>query len=218
MTGFSSLAQQDSYRTQGYAYLQHLLPPAVLGMFHGRMQKVLDLRNSPQFRSQNWLVTKPVIEVYSMQYPPMSAFHWALTAVAAEVAGCELLPTYAYFRVYQQGDVCVVHSDREACEHSISLTVELADDLPWALCIGHEELAQSAIPEKDFGREEYSAIAMKAGDAVMYRGVDRRHGRIDPNPNRWSAHLFLHWVDAAGPHADHAFDMVELKKAGVRSV
>jgi hypothetical protein len=27
-----------------------------------------------------------------------------------------------------------------------------------------------------------------------------------PNPNSWSAHLFLHWVDRDGPHAAHAFD------------
>ena len=33
-----------------------------------------------------------------------------------------------------------------------------------------------------------------------------RHGRTAPNPNAWSAHLFLHWVDRDGPYRDHAFD------------
>ena len=50
------------------------------------------------------------------------------------------------------------------------------------------------------------AMAMGVGDAVAYRGVDHRHGRITPNPNAWSAHLFLHWVDPDGPFADQAFD------------
>jgi hypothetical protein len=145
----------------------------------------------------------------------MSAFHWGLTPVVAELAGCELMPTYAYFRVYQQGDICVVHSDRPACEHSISLMMELADEIPWARCIGHNLVEQPPAPERDFGDEEYSPIAMSAGDAVMYRGVNHRHGRIEPNPNRWSAHLFLHWVDANGPHADQAFDRAALQKAGV---
>lgn len=54
---------------------------------------------------------------------------------------------------------------------------------------------------------------MRAGDAVMYRGVNHRHGRIEPNPNRWSAHLFLHWVDAKGPYAEHAFDRLAVEKA-----
>jgi len=152
-----------------------------------------------------------------MQYPPMAALHWGLTPVAAQVAGCELLPSYAYFRVYQQQDICVVHSDREACEHSLSLMVELADGEPWALCIGEGEVDCAPAPERDFGSEKYAAIPMKAGDAVLYRGVTHRHGRIDPNPNRWSAHLFFHWVDSNGPYADHAFDKVALEKAARNS-
>jgi hypothetical protein len=47
----------------------------------------------------------------------------------------------------------------------------------------------------------------------MYRGVNHRHGRIEPNPNRWSAHLFMHWVDANGRFADEAFDKVAVQKA-----
>jgi len=50
------------------------------------------------------------------------------------------------------------------------------------------------------------ALSMNVGDAVAYRGVEHRHGRTMPNPNRWSAHLFLHWVDPQGPHAERAFD------------
>ena len=44
------------------------------------------------------------------------------------------------------------------------------------------------------------------GDAVLYRGVQHRHGRLTPNRNAWSAHLFLHWVERDGPFASHAFD------------
>jgi hypothetical protein len=51
-----------------------------------------------------------------------------------------------------------------------------------------------------------ASLAMEVGDAVAYQGVDHRHGRTTPNPNRWSAHLFLHWVDPDGPHRDQAFD------------
>lgn len=214
MSSVASPAQRASYREQGYVHLKRLFPPIVLQLFREGIETVLDLKNNPRFFSQTWLATKPTIEVYSRQYPPMTAFHWGLTPVAAELAGCELMPTYAYFRVYQQGDICVVHSDRPACEHSISLMVELGDEIPWALCIGHNHVEEGLAPERDFGDEEYSAIAMSAGDAVMYRGVNRRHGRIEPNPNRWSAHLFLHWVDANGPHAHHAFDRVALQKAG----
>ena len=49
------------------------------------------------------------------------------------------------------------------------------------------------------------------GDAVLYRGIDLRHGRTQPNPNRWSAHLFLFWVERGGPFAQHAFDEERLR-------
>ncbi|MBK6704704.1 MAG: hypothetical protein IPG56_13780 [Caulobacteraceae bacterium] len=60
----------------------------------------------------------------------------------------------------------------------------------------------------DFAGNAFTSIAMLPGDAVLYRGVQHRHGRINPNPNRWSAHLFLHWVDRDGPHAAQAFDVM----------
>ena len=208
-------SQAAQYRAHGYAHLQGLFPPIVLQVFHSTLQKRLNLSGSSQFVSQTALLTKPAIQVYSMQYPPMAAFHWGLTPVAMDLAGCELVPTYAYFRVYQQDDVCMVHSDREACEHSLSLMVELADGIPWALCVERTHVERpTPTADADFGPEEFAAIPMSAGDAVMYRGVNHRHGRIHPNPNRWSAHLFMHWVDPNGPHAEHAFDQVALRKAG----
>ena len=139
----------------------------------------------------------------------MATFLWGLTPRISEVAGCELMPSYAYFRVYQQGDICKVHSDRKACEHSLSLTLELADDMPWALSVERKHVEDPPPSlDADFGSEPFVSLPMRAGDAVMYRGVNHRHGRLEPNPNRWSAHLFMHWVDSDGPYADRAFDRV----------
>ena len=208
--------ERDSYRERGYVLLEQLFPPIVLEVFHGKMQQDLQLSGNPAFISRTGLLTKPAIEVYSRQYAPMAAFHWALTPTAAAVAGCGLIPTYAYFRAYQQGDVCLIHSDRHACEHSLSLTIHLADDRPWALCVEHRRIEKPAPVEQDFGDQEFTPLPMRGGDAVMYRGVEHRHGRLEPNPNAWSAHLFLHWVDANGPHADHAFDRVMLEKYGMK--
>jgi hypothetical protein len=124
------------------------------------------------------------------------------------------MPSYAYFRIYQKGDICRVHSDRQACEHSLSLTVELGDNVQWALSLEKRRLeGPVAAVDPDFGREPFSSLPMSAGDAVMYRGVNHRHGRLEPNPNSWSAHLFLHWVDAKGPYTGHAFDRANIEAA-----
>ena len=210
----SSGPQAESYHANGYALLEQLFPPVVLAIFHSKLKSDLNLRGDSPFISMTPLLTKPALEVYSGRYAPMATFHWALTPTAAAIAGCELVPSYAYFRIYQQGDVCRVHPDRPACEHSMSLTIESADDKPWALCIGKERAdAHEPAADEGFGPDEsYVELPMRAGDAVMYRGVNHRHGRIEPNPNRWSAHLFLHWVDPKGPFADHAFDRAALGK------
>ncbi|HEX6742354.1 MAG TPA: hypothetical protein VF079_11245 [Sphingomicrobium sp.] len=209
-------SEREAYGERGYVLLEQLFPAIVLDVFHGKMQQDLNLKGNPAFVSQTGLLTKPAIEVYSRQYAPMATFHWALTPTAAEVAGCELIPTYAYFRAYQQGDVCLVHSDRHACEHSLSLVLYLADHKPWALSVEHRRIDQMEPVQPDFGEQAFTALPMRAGDAVMYRGVEHRHGRLEPNPNAWSAHLFMHWVDANGPHADHAFDRVMLEKHGMK--
>ncbi|HYE27990.1 MAG TPA: hypothetical protein VEA61_07135, partial [Allosphingosinicella sp.] len=71
---------------------------------------------------------------------------------------------------------------------------------------------------EDFGDEPYSSIEMQPGDAVLYRGIELRHGRTLPNPNRWSAHLFLFWVERGGEFEQHAFDaeriQSELQRVG----
>ena len=201
--------ERQAYARDGYVALPSLFPRELVSAFHARLQADLDLTRSNTFVKQCFLLSKSSIEVYSLEYPPMATFLWGVTPRVAQVAGCELMPSYAYFRVYQQGDICKVHSDRKACEHSVSLTLELANDIPWALSVEHRHVDEPAASlDGDFGREAFSALPMRAGDAVMYRGVNHRHGRLEPNPNAWSAHLFMHWVDADGPFADRAFDRV----------
>lgn len=207
-------AEREAYRSNGYVLLKDLFAPVVLEAFRSRIQQDLNFHGSRAFVRTSNLLTMPAIEVYSLEYPPMAAFLWGLTPRVTQVAGCELMPSYAYFRIYQKGDVCRVHSDRPACEHSLSLTVELGDNIPWALSMEKRHLDQPlAAVDADFGDEPYRAIPMSSGDAVMYRGVNHRHGRLEPNPNSWSAHMFLHWVDAHGPYSDHAFDRANIEAA-----
>jgi hypothetical protein len=207
-------AERELYRKQGYVLLKRLFPPKLLAAFRGQLQLDLNLMGSRNFVKSCNLLTRPSIEVYSLEYPPMAGFLWGLTPRVAQIAGCELMPSYAYFRIYQQGDVCRVHSDREACEHSMSLTVELGENIPWALSVEKRRLELPlASVDPDFGDQEFTQLPMSAGDAAMYRGVNHRHGRIEPNPNSWSAHLFLHWVESDGPFAAHAFDRAKIDAA-----
>jgi hypothetical protein len=204
-----------SYQEDGYAHLQGLVPVEIAQAFLQRLKLDIGSAPIPLSRAPGHvnLLNRPAFEAYGHLYTPMLYFLWGLTPIMEQVVGRELLPTYDYLRLYRKGDVCKVHSDRYSCEHSLSLTLGYSDGKPWALEVETERTEPSARVDEDFSSPR-SAIEMAVGDAVLYQGVHHRHGRTRPNPNRWSAHLFLHWVDRSGPYREHAFDQ-QMKPAPV---
>jgi hypothetical protein len=206
---------EGDYQKDGYALVRELISREVAHQFVGLVRR----RKLPggivpavPDGLPLGVLSRNVFELYGEDLPPMKTFLWALTPIMEQIAGRKLAPTYDYFRLYRDGDLCHVHRDRPACEHSMSLTLAYSDDKPWPLELGKQgaDGPQDIISE-DFGSEPMASLAMQVGDAVAYQGVDFRHGRTLPNPNRWSAHLFLHWIDPDGPHSDQAFDGKDLK-------
>lgn len=211
----TSLTSSNDYAGKGYLALPGLFPVEVVKAFYGQMQSDMQSagRSMRAFTTQGPLLRRQAIEIYAHQYPPMLTFLWGLTPRIAQATGCDLLPTYAYFRLYQRDDVCRVHADRHACEHSLSLTIAYAEDQPWALSVSTERSEMSRPIAEDFGGAAYESVAMEPGDGVLYQGIHHRHGRLSANPNSWSAHLFLHWVDRNGAYRDQAFDQPTIAAA-----
>lgn len=105
--------------------------------------------------------------------------------------GLALFPTYSYFRVYKSGDVLARHTDRPACEISVSLCLGYSPDKPWPLWI---EGSSGAVP-----------IELRPGDALLYRGMERAHWR-SAFEGDYAVQVFLHYVDRNGPHASQRYD------------
>ncbi len=196
-----------NYQRDGYAHVRHLIDPEVGQAFLRALRE--DLGGSFDISSRTDhpnLLVRPAFELYGHHYKPMLFFLWGLTPTVSQLVGRQLLPTYNYLRIYREGDVCRVHSDRFSCEHSLSLTLDYSDGESWDLQVEIPPSVPSARVSHDFEGNPFASIPMQVGDAVLYQGVNHRHGRTAPNRNQWSAHLFLHWVDAEGPYRDHAFD------------
>jgi hypothetical protein len=196
------------YAKDGYALVEGLIAPESAAAFVAMLKKdigpnAIPVRGIREFPN---LLARPAFEIYGHFYPPMLTFLWGLTPIVSEIVGKDLLPTYDYLRIYRDGDVCRVHHDRLSCEHSLSLTLDYSDGVPWNLEVEQRETDPSSKVEESFGSEPFSSLAMQVGDAVLYQGVRHRHARVTPNPNGWSIHLFLHWVDRDGPFREHAFD------------
>ncbi len=207
------MQREGDYQANGHATLRGLVPPEVA--FNLFTQIRLDLnaagKSFESFAKMHPLSVQPTIDISGHFYRPLTTFLWGLTPIISEITGADLLPSYDYFRIYHQNEICRVHSDRPSCEHSVSLTLAYSDGLPWPLEVGSRPVSAEGPCFDDFGDEPYTSVAMMPGDAVLYRGMDLRHGRVTPNPNRWSAHLFLFWVERGGQFQQHAFDEERLR-------
>lgn len=204
---------EGNYTENGYATVRGLIPPEVASSLFTQLQMDLSAagKSFETFAKIHPLSKQETVDISGHFYRPLTTFLWGLTPIISELTGADLLPSYNYFRIYQKGDICRVHSDRPSCEHSVSLTLISSDGLPWPLQVGSVPVKGEEPCVDDFGDEPFSSVEMNPGDAVLYRGIDLRHGRTQPNPNQWSAHLFLFWVERGGPFKQHAFDAERLR-------
>lgn len=116
------------------------------------------------------------------------ALNLSLLPMMMEQTGKDLIPTYTFGRVYRKGDELEKHTDRPACEVSCTLTLGYKSDHIWPIYAGSDE-----------------PIELDEGDLLIYAGCDVEHWRKPFEGDVW-VQVFLHYVDANGPHKDHALD------------
>lgn len=116
--------------------------------------------------------------------------------------GETVLPTYTYARVYKNGATLEGHTDRDACE--ISLTVNLDGDQEWPIWI-----------ETPDGKEV--RVSLNPGDAMIYLGCTARHWREEYKGD-WYTQCFLHYVRSRGDKVHAVFDsnQTERPKVGIK--
>jgi hypothetical protein len=102
----------------------------------------------------------------------------------------ELLPTYAYARLYSNGDILEKHTDRPACEISVTIQLGRTHNYTWPIHMGSME------------------YMMNEGDAIIYKGCEIEHWRnkCDGPEGYLSGQVFLHYVRKNGLHAGEAGD------------
>ena len=112
------------------------------------------------------------------------------TPEISKIIGETVLPTYTYARVYRHGAVLKKHTDREACE--ISVTLHLDGDEEWPIFI--ETPSGNAV-----------SINLKVGGAMLYLGHTAPHWRTAFGGQKYTQ-VFLHYVRGRGDNARAFFD------------
>ena len=107
-----------------------------------------------------------------------------LTPIIEKETDLKLIPTYCYVRKYFQGSILNSHTDRDACEISLSYCISGPE---WEMNMGD------------------NTIITKIGNAVIYKGCEIPHSRSKPSSGE-VIQVFNHWVISKGVRSNSAYD------------
>jgi hypothetical protein len=116
--------------------------------------------------------------------------HERLWPTIENITGEELIPTYAYARLYSNEDVLERHTDRPACEVSVTIQLGRSHHYAWPIYMGGKR------------------FDMAEGDGVIYPGCDIEHWRdtCEGPEGYYSGQVFLHFVRKNGEYASEVGD------------
>jgi hypothetical protein len=175
---------QKVFQEQGAVHLSKVIPIEFCQFFtHVLMrQEYLDgKKGDPQIPN-----AKAILD-HEVMFETLLERMWP---VIERTIGEELLPTYAYARLYSNGDELVKHTDRPACEVSVTIQLGRSHDYVWPVYMGSKE------------------YIMDEGNAIIYEGCQVEHWRnkCDGPDGYFSGQVFLHYVRKNGIYADEAGD------------
>ena len=164
-------------------YVKNLLPIEFCQFFTHVLLRQSDL--SP--RSDTQVPTALAIMDHEVMFETLQERLWP---IIEQIVGEELIPTYSYARLYNNGDTLEQHSDRPACEVSVTLQLGRSHHYSWPIYMGGHRY--------DMGE----------GDAVIYKGCDIEHWRnaCDGPNGYYSGQVFFHYVRKNGIHSAEAGD------------
>ena len=176
--------RNDKFEKDGYLVLRNVVDPENLyhpvpserGMIHyaGSVDKFEHVENEVQ-------VPGSLARYYHPQYKKT---HTKLRKRIEEEIGRKLYNTYYYDRFYFPGQELEKHTDRDACE--ISITVHVSTNLPdnlkdWPIWVKTPDVYSDKSKTQILVPGEQRSAVLQPGDAMIYKGCERPHWR-DPMP------------------------------------
>ena len=129
----------------------------------------------------------------------------------SKVLELDLVPTYTYARIYEQGNNLNPHRDRPSCEISATCPITISDNRASTIYISkfkfdpfiHLDMYQDSGEIKKLG--DYTRVDLLPGDVLFYEGWERHHWR-EPLESDYLVQFFMHTVQINGQFKDFVFD------------
>jgi len=117
------------------------------------------------------------------------------TPLISSILGEPVLPTYAYNRQYNNSARLKMHTDRGACEITLSVHLDSDKKHAWPLWIKTP-------------KGEDKSVIFESGDAVMYFGCITFHWRKYFQGD-WYNQTMIHYVKSNGENSHRYFDLYD---------
>lgn len=174
---------KDIFNNYGAIHVSKLLPIDFCQFFTHVLMRQADLNPCNDEQIPN---AKSILD-HEYMFDTLQERLWP---IVESIVGEELIPTYSYARLYSNGDELKKHTDRPACEVSITLQLGRSHHYAWPIYMGGIRF--------DMGE----------GDGVIYKGCEVEHWRnkCDGPNNYYSGQVFLHYVRKNGSYANEVGD------------
>ena len=164
-----------------YKLIKNFFSKEELNVFKKYCYNKLDSNKNYQFDKQSF---SPVW----CPDPLMTALLDVKLNLVEKESNLKLFPTYSYWRYYVLGATLKKHTDRPACEISVTACIKKYDN--WPIVV------------------EDTSFELEEGDAILYAGRDQEHWRPGVYKGEGMAQVFFHYVNQNGPYKHHAYDNV----------
>ena len=213
----TSWTRNEFFDTNGYLIIKNLCDPKKLfhpvpkerGLFNWKGSDKLDKFTYEEVETQ---VNGSVARYWHPQYRKI---HSEIRLILEQVIGRKLYNTYYYDRFYFPGQELKKHTDRPACEISVTIHVSTNIKESWPIWIKTPDTFEDKTIKTASGENRF--VHLEAGDGMIYKGCERPHWR-DPMPGLLESkinkdeslyyhQIFFHYVLQDGIRAHHAWDM-----------
>ena len=212
----TSWTHNDSFEENGFLVIKNLYdykkllcpPPEKTGMYKWWGKK-LDQFTYNEDESQ---VEGSIARYW---HPHYRQAHRDIRLILEKEIGRKLYTTYYYDRFYFVGQELTRHTDRSACEISVSIHIgtNLQDNWPiyFKTPDKFSDLSKKELVEKG----KVFGLNLEKGDGVLYKGCERPHWRdrmpgsfeeINGHEKYYYHQIFFHYVLQDGIRAHFAFD------------
>ena len=216
----TSWTRNESFDKNGFLVLQNLYDPQEL--FH----PVPKIRGQLNYRSKKLDDVEYIEEESQVEGSLARYWHAQYRKIQSDIRlkiekqiGRKLYNTYYYDRFYFPGQELKKHTDRPACEISISVHISTNLEEYWPIFIKtpyvFAESQECTKVKKLINTGDIVAVNLNPGDGVLYKGCERPHWR-DKMPGTFEMmsggeelyyhQIFFHYVLQDGIRAHHAWD------------